>query len=643
MPQRGDARDERIDLGPRRRARLGLDPGRLEHEHFVDAGQRLARPPPRRPAHQRQPRRARGERAQRRPGQQHVAVVVLPNREHVHAGPPSSRSHRFAEVARDDRCGIDLGLQRDRGRDQDRAGAGGARGVDVGADVADHHAVAGATPSARAASSIRPGAGLRQRQPSSGAWLQTSTGPSGPSSASTRALTASTLAGVMRPSADAALVGDHRGRDAGRAQRARARRARPASARRAPGRRCTARRRPACRRGRTAPPRGTRPGGGARAAVGQQRAQPRPGRAGGGRPPRTGSPAEVAEQAAHFVAACAGRARYGARRSGRLAPPRRRRAARPAAACARRTRASASAAVATVSACARYAPRGAAARARQPAPCSASISTSSALPACRRRLIFQSAGRTGWLVRRSPRTMRRPRATMRSARSASSRYARGKALVEAAHRQQVGAPVGAVGGDPLRRSPARRRCAPSRSAGDRPAAARSTRACEPATSGGRSRRSRRRSSSQVGLSSTSSSTNAIQSARDARQPMLRADAGPAERPASTVMRAARSASRPARSSGGAAVAAVVDQDDARRARARAARERIEQRPQRRATDGRDDDVDHGLKPRRRRRRSRARSSRARAGTARSPARRPAPSRSTPARRADRPPSAGRRC
>ncbi len=238
--------------------------------------------------------------------------------------------------------------------------------------------------------------------------------------------------------------------------------------------------------------------------------------------------------------------------------------------------------------------------------------------------------------------MRRPRATIRNARSASSRYARGKRSSKpptASRSARRYAQSAVIHCDVARPATLRSQSVGLRSAGS----GTRTCACEPATSAGRSRKSRSRSASHVSLSSTSSSTNAIQSARAARQPMLRADAGPADFPASTMMRAARSGSRPARSSG----APRSRRSSTRMTRAgrgpeQRASEASSARSEGRPMVGTTSSITV-VRPRRRRPRRRARSSRARAGTARSPARRPAPSRSTPARRAGRPPSAGRRC
>ncbi len=80
----------------------------------------------------------------------------------------------------------------------------------------------------------------------------------------------------------------------------------------------------------------------------------------------------------------------------------------------------------TVARCCRNRPRGAPARSRQPGPWRASISASSALPACKRTLIQGSALRTGCSMRRVPTAIVRPHANTRNAKSASSRYARTK-------------------------------------------------------------------------------------------------------------------------------------------------------------------------------------------------------------------------
>jgi hypothetical protein len=60
---------------------------------------------------------------------------------------------------------------------------------------------AGSTPSAPAAATINPGAGFRHRHPSHGPCGQTIQGPSGPSSSSTRRLTASTCSTRTYPRA----------------------------------------------------------------------------------------------------------------------------------------------------------------------------------------------------------------------------------------------------------------------------------------------------------------------------------------------------------------------------------------------------------------------------------------------------------
>ena len=103
-------------------------------------------------------------------------------------------------------------------------------GLDVGADVADHARTPGRRrPSCGAAASTMPGpraCGRRSRR--SGACGHTCQVSNGPSSSSTRALTASTCAAGEQAAADAGLVGDHadrhaRARAAGPAPRARRR------------------------------------------------------------------------------------------------------------------------------------------------------------------------------------------------------------------------------------------------------------------------------------------------------------------------------------------------------------------------------------------------------------------------------------
>ena len=122
------------------RVRLGVDPGRAPGQDLVDAGQQLGRLAPARAAQQRDAVGARGERADRRAGEQHVAVVVEPDREDVgHAG--TSRSMASVEVARAPGRGVDLlGAACARVGTSTASAPGGAGGLDVGADVADDDA-----------------------------------------------------------------------------------------------------------------------------------------------------------------------------------------------------------------------------------------------------------------------------------------------------------------------------------------------------------------------------------------------------------------------------------------------------------------------------------------------------------------------
>ena len=107
-----------------------------------------------------------GERADRRAGEQDVAVVVEPDREDVrHAGSGRSAVDRGLEVrARPRRRAAISSRARPRRRHEDPARAGGARRLDVGADVADHHAAlrGDAEPRGGVAGS-GPAPGLRQR------------------------------------------------------------------------------------------------------------------------------------------------------------------------------------------------------------------------------------------------------------------------------------------------------------------------------------------------------------------------------------------------------------------------------------------------------------------------------------------------
>ena len=242
---------------------------------------------------------------------------------------------------------------------------------------------------------------------------------------STRALIASTSARVSSPERDAALVRHHRRRDAGGAQAIQRERARPASARRAPDRGCTERRRPACRRGRTARPAATA------AARAPRRRAARAGahsRARGGTPPRTGSRPTSRASCRDLARRARTRRDAPPGEAGCLRGPRAREQRAERAACARRTR--------PARARGRHDGRRvraerAARRRRARAPIApvqrvhqhvvrvAGLQAHADVPARRRA--------PGCVTRRAPRTMRLPRATMRSARSASSRYARGNA------------------------------------------------------------------------------------------------------------------------------------------------------------------------------------------------------------------------
>ena len=262
------------------------------------------------------------------------------------------------------------------------------RGLDVGADVADDHAALRIDAErARRPRGRGRARGLRQSQPSSGPCGQTAHGPSGPSSASTRALTAATCRRVEQAARDRRSGWRRRrGGTPGGAQ--------PVERRARAGHRLDQRRvavvgdvdderavaveqdgvgttRPAAG---AAGPRARSRRARARAAAGAGRRRGRGGtRAGHGHrePPRR---------------ACAARARSarhgeprGAARASRP-PPRRPRGGAPGSA----GEDGAQRASAVVARWLRSARAGRPPRSRQPRPCSARISASSALPACLR-------------------------------------------------------------------------------------------------------------------------------------------------------------------------------------------------------------------------------------------------------------------
>ena len=250
-------------------------------------------------------------------------------------------------------------------------------------------------PSRAAARRISPGAGLRHSQPSSGPCGQYARGPSGPSSASMRAWTAATSSRVEQPAGDAALVGDDRDADAGGAQPGErlARAGHRLDARRVAvvgdvgDQRAVAveqhRRRQGAGRGARRPPAGAARAATARAATmpWRRRASRRSSRASSR--PRRGvrGPGAIRAQASSAVPA-----------SQRRAAPRRRPRARRRGQRAERGGAGAR----SIGEVARGGGRaGTPARSRQPRPCSARISTSSALPACLATRSRRAPGATG--------------------------------------------------------------------------------------------------------------------------------------------------------------------------------------------------------------------------------------------------------
>ena len=203
------ARDEGFDVGRVDGIGLGVDPRRAPLDPRVDAGQQLRGAPAARAVEERDALGAVGEGADGRAGEQDVAVVVEADGQdvgHRDAPPVVGAGRRTAGIegrsgaeCRACNCGHRRAIPRgcrsagskarstasarsratsaaastssrqgSRGRDEDRSRAGGPGRLDVGADVADHHAARGSTPRRSAARSTSPGAGLRQSQPSSG-------------------------------------------------------------------------------------------------------------------------------------------------------------------------------------------------------------------------------------------------------------------------------------------------------------------------------------------------------------------------------------------------------------------------------------------------------------------------------------------
>ena len=111
----------------------------------------------------------RGEGADRRAGQQHVAVAVEPHREDPAASSPrpagAARPRATRSAPRPGQSRTSSGRVTGRGHEHG-ARTGRPRSLDVGADVPDHRADPGVDAAASgAAASTRPGRGLRHAQP----------------------------------------------------------------------------------------------------------------------------------------------------------------------------------------------------------------------------------------------------------------------------------------------------------------------------------------------------------------------------------------------------------------------------------------------------------------------------------------------
>ena len=289
---------------------------------------------------------------------------------------------RAREVGRDLGAAAISSRPRARRRHEHAARAGRPRGLDVGADVADHRAArAGRRPAARPPRRMRPGAGLRQRAAVGRAVRAPLDGPERAEQRLDPALTASTCARVSSPRATPLWLVTTRGPDAGGAQ--------PVERLpRAPGIGSTRAGSPLYghvddQRAVAVEQHGSRPRPRRRAAAsrrGERRATAT------SRPRRTASAALVHGHRRDLAARSAGRGDPrerelgGAReprRAGRGGEPRRRRAATRRGDGQRRppprSRGGAG-----------ERPRGTPARSRQPRPCRRRMSTSSALPACLR-------------------------------------------------------------------------------------------------------------------------------------------------------------------------------------------------------------------------------------------------------------------
>ena len=181
---------------PRRAARPASSPGRRPRRWRVRPGRPAARRP------------ALSSRTARQ--------CLLAHREPLPARPvPAGSSPVIMRTAlsrsRGDPHADQLGRPGLRGRHQHAAGPGRARRLDVGADVADHHAlVRGHAELGRRRPAPCQAPGLRQPHPSLSPCGHSRTASNGPSSASTRAFTASASARLNQPAGDARLVGDHR-------------------------------------------------------------------------------------------------------------------------------------------------------------------------------------------------------------------------------------------------------------------------------------------------------------------------------------------------------------------------------------------------------------------------------------------------
>ena len=223
----GDARgphprDERPGVVLVDRHRLGLDPRRVELDDRRDAGQQVGRRPAARPAQQVRPvgrwrpppapparpaarrRRCRAGRRARRPRRPALAhgVRARPRPTGCRIGPRArGRPRRRSRAATQRSVGDLLGAGVTGVGTSTAAPAARAAPTSAPMSPTTAQRSTGTPQAPRPRRGPCPGAGLRQAHPSSGPCGHHSTASNGPSSSATRALTASTCAGVSRPRA----------------------------------------------------------------------------------------------------------------------------------------------------------------------------------------------------------------------------------------------------------------------------------------------------------------------------------------------------------------------------------------------------------------------------------------------------------